>query len=72
MLLVGRDDFLIDTFERRFIQFLSGLTKGRRGDGAFLSRIEDKGEIIQLESAVPESPDSIRQVAQYIKQEILQ
>jgi ATP-dependent Lon protease len=41
------------------------------GDGAFLSRIEDKGEIIQLESAVPETPENIRQVAQYIKQEIL-
>jgi len=41
------------------------------GDGAFLSRIEDKGEIVQLESAVPETPESIMQVAQYIKQEIL-
>ena len=40
------------------------------GDGAFLSRIEDKGEIIQMESSVPESLDSIREVAQYIKQEI--
>lgn len=43
----------------------------KEGDGAFLSRIEDKGEIIQLESAVPETPENIRQVAQYIKQEIL-
>ncbi|MBC8412661.1 hypothetical protein H8E50_03185 [bacterium] len=41
------------------------------GDGAFLSRIEDKGEIIQMESAVPESAETICQVAQYIKQEIL-
>lgn len=41
------------------------------GDGAFLSRIEDKGEIIQLESAVPETPENIRQVAQYIKQETI-
>lgn len=40
------------------------------GDGAFLSRIEDKGEIIQMESAVPETPENIRQIAQYIKQEI--
>jgi Lon-like ATP-dependent protease len=40
------------------------------GDGAFLSRIEDKGEIIQMEAAVPETADNIRQVAQYIKQEI--
>ena len=41
------------------------------GDGAFLSRIEDKGEIVQLGSAVPETPENIMQVAQYIKQEIL-
>ena len=40
------------------------------GDGAFLSRIEDKGEIIQMQSAVPESAEHIRQVARYIKQEI--
>ena len=40
------------------------------GDGAFLSRIEDKGEIIQMEAAVPETADNVRQVAQYIKQEI--
>lgn len=40
------------------------------GDGAFLSRIEDKGEIIQMESAVPESSKHVMQVAQYIKQEI--
>ncbi|RJR17838.1 MAG: hypothetical protein C4581_07195 [Nitrospiraceae bacterium] len=40
------------------------------GDGAFLSRIEDKGEIIQMESAVPETAEHVRQVAQYIKQEI--
>jgi Lon-like ATP-dependent protease len=41
------------------------------GDGAFLSRIEDKGEIIQMESAVPETPNAIREVAQYIKQEVV-
>jgi len=40
------------------------------GDGAFLSRIEDKGEIIQMESAVPESKKNTRQIAQYVKQEI--
>ncbi len=40
------------------------------GEGAFLSRIEDKGEIIQMESAVPETAAYIKQVAQYIKQEI--
>jgi Lon-like ATP-dependent protease len=41
------------------------------GDGAFLSRIEDKGEIVELESAVAETPEAIQQVAQYIKQEVL-
>jgi Lon-like ATP-dependent protease len=40
------------------------------GDGAFLSRIEDKGEIIQMESAVAETAEHMKQVAQYIKQEI--
>ena len=41
------------------------------GDGAFLSRIEDRGEVIQMESAVPETGDNVGQVARYIKQEIL-
>ncbi len=41
------------------------------GDGAFLSRIEDKGEIIQLESSVIENAETIKQAVQYIKQEIL-
>jgi Lon-like ATP-dependent protease len=41
------------------------------GDGAFLSRIEDKGEIINMETSIPESAEHIRQVAQYIKQEII-
>ncbi len=41
------------------------------GDGAFLSRIEDKGEIIHMESAVAETVDTIRQVAQYVKQEVV-
>ncbi len=45
-------------------------TLQREGDGAFLSRIEDKGEVIQLESAVPETPETVRQVAQYVKQEV--
>ncbi len=40
------------------------------GDGAFLSRIEDKGEVIEMESAVAESRETILQVAQYVKQEI--
>lgn len=43
----------------------------QEGDGAFLSRIEDKGEIIQMESAVPETEENIHQAAQYIQQEIL-
>lgn len=41
------------------------------GDGAFLSRIEDKGEIIHMESSVPETPEHVKQVSQYIKQEII-
>lgn len=41
------------------------------GEGAFLSRIEDKGEIIEMETSVPETAENIKQVAQYIKQEIL-
>ncbi len=43
----------------------------QEGDGAFLSRIEDKGEIIQMEVAVPENEVHVMQVAQYIKQEII-
>lgn len=43
----------------------------REGDGAFLSRIEDKGEIIHMQSAVPDDPENIRQAAQYVKQEII-
>ena len=41
------------------------------GDGAFLSRIEDKGEIIQMESAVPESEENVKQIVQYVKQEVI-
>jgi Lon-like ATP-dependent protease len=41
------------------------------GDGAFLSRIEDKGEVVQMESAVAETPEIVRHVAQYVKQEIV-
>jgi Lon-like ATP-dependent protease len=40
------------------------------GEGAFLSRIEDKGEIVHMESAVAETPDTVRQVVQYVKQEV--
>ncbi len=41
------------------------------GDGAFLSRIEDKGEIVQMESSVEETPETLMQTARYIKQEII-
>ena len=41
------------------------------GEGAFLSRIEDKGEIIQMESAVPETAETVQEAAQYVKQEII-
>jgi len=41
------------------------------GDGAFLSRIEDKGEIVQMESSVEETPETLMQTACYIKQEII-
>jgi Lon-like ATP-dependent protease len=41
------------------------------GDGAFLSRIEDKGEIILMESAVSETEENVRQIPQYVKQEII-
>jgi Lon-like ATP-dependent protease len=41
------------------------------GDGAFLSRIEDKGDIVHMECSVPETAEHIMQVAQYIKQEII-
>ena len=43
----------------------------KEGDGAFLSRIEDKGEVIQMESSVPETDENIKQVVQYVKQEIV-
>lgn len=42
----------------------------QEGDGAFLSRIEDKGEIVEMESAVAETAENVAQVAQYVKQEI--
>jgi len=41
------------------------------GDGAFLSRVEDKGEVIELNSNVPETENNIKAIAQYIKQEII-
>ncbi|OGF26815.1 hypothetical protein A2331_05670 [Candidatus Falkowbacteria bacterium RIFOXYB2_FULL_34_18] len=41
-----------------------------KSDGAFLSRIEDKGEVIELNSSVPETEKNIEAVTQYIKQEV--
>jgi len=40
------------------------------GDGAFLSRIEDKGEIVYMENAVAETAETVAQTAQYVKQEV--
>ncbi|MDH4027972.1 MAG: ATP-binding protein [Nitrospirota bacterium] len=62
---IRADNIIIACCNHDTLRFLQ-----EEGDGAFLSRIEDKGEIIQMESAVPETSEHIRQVAQYIKQEI--
>lgn len=59
------DNIIIACCNHDTLQYLQD-----EGDGAFLSRIEDKGEIIHMESSVPETKESIAQVAQYIKQEI--
>jgi Lon-like ATP-dependent protease len=59
------DNIIVACCNHDTLQYLQ-----EEGDGAFLSRIEDKGEIIQMESAVPESPENIKQVAQYVKQEV--
>jgi Lon-like ATP-dependent protease len=59
------DNIIIACCNHDTLRFLQ-----EEGEGAFLSRIEDKGEIIQMESAVPETAGHIRQVAQYIKQEL--
>jgi len=60
------DNIIVACCNHDTLEFLQ-----KEGDGAFLSRIEDKGEIINLESAVPETLKNIRQVVQYVKQEIL-
>jgi Lon-like ATP-dependent protease len=60
------ENIIVACCNRDTLQYLQ-----QEGEGAFLSRIEDKGEIIQMESAVPENDDNIKQVAQYIKQEII-
>ncbi|MGD9245850.1 MAG: ATP-binding protein, partial [Desulfobacterales bacterium] len=60
------DNIIVACCNHDTLEFLQ-----KEGDGAFLSRIEDKGEIIHLESAVPETSKNIEQVVQYVKQEIL-
>jgi Lon-like ATP-dependent protease len=60
------DNIIVACCNHDTLEFLQ-----KEGDGAFLSRIEDKGEIIHLESAVPETAKNIKQVVQYVKQEIL-
>ena len=60
------DNIIVACCNHDTLEFLQ-----KEGDGAFLSRIEDKGEIIHLESAVPETSKNIKQVVQYVKQEIL-
>jgi Lon-like ATP-dependent protease len=60
------DNIIVACCNHDTLEFLQ-----KEGDGAFISRIEDKGEIIHLESAVPETANNIKQVVQYVKQEIL-
>ena len=62
---IKADNIIVACCNHDTLQYLQ-----EEGDGAFLSRIEDKGEIIQMESAVPESPESVKQIAQYVKQEV--
>jgi len=59
------DNIIIACCNHDTLQYLQ-----KEGDGAFLSRIEDKGEIIHMESSVPETKENIAQVVQYIKQEV--
>ena len=59
------DNIIVACCNHDTLQYLQ-----EEGDGAFLSRIEDKGEIIQMESAVPETPENVKQIAQYVKQEV--
>jgi len=59
------DNIMVACCNHDTLQYLQ-----EEGDGAFLSRIEDKGEIIQMESAVPESSENVKQIAQYVKQEV--
>ena len=59
------DNIIVACCNHDTLQYLQ-----EEGDGAFLSRIEDKGEIIQMDSAVLESANNTRQIAQYVKQEV--
>ena len=59
------DNIIVACCNHDTLQFLQ-----QEGDGAFLSRIEDKGEIIHMDGAVPETPENVKQIAQYVKQEI--
>ena len=60
------DNIIVACCNHDTLQFLQD-----EGDGAFLSRIEDKGEIIHMDNAVPETPENVKQIAQYVKQEII-
>jgi len=60
------DNIIVACCNHDTLQYLQ-----EEGEGAFLSRIEDKGEIIHMESAVLETAENIQQVAQYVKQEIV-
>jgi Lon-like ATP-dependent protease len=60
------DNIIVACCNHDTLQYLQ-----QEGEGAFLSRIEDKGEIIQMDSAVAETEESVKQVAQYVKQEIM-
>jgi len=62
---LSADNIIVACCNHETVQLLR-----QEGDGAFMSRIEDKGEIVHMESAVPETPETIRQVVQYVKQEI--
>ena len=59
------DNILIACCNHDTLQYLQ-----EEGDGAFLSRVEDQGEVILMDSTVAETSETLRQAAQYVKQEI--
>lgn len=59
------DNIIVACCNHDTIQYLQ-----EEGEGAFLSRIEDKGEIITMESSVPETEIAVGQVVCYVKQEV--